>query len=127
MVEASVKAMAAPRSNKAQRAVSGSGSGGTQWGSRTKNQRLGPMLPPVLVMALVESSSSRALQHKAKERKCAPVGAGRLQFTSFIFKSLSVAPSKHPLGMVGMIVCLYEGENVVNLSPYFLAVALLTL
>ena len=67
MVAASVKAMAAPRSNMARRAVSGSGSGGTQWGRSIKNQRLGPMLAAVLFMAVVESSRPRALQHKAKE------------------------------------------------------------
>ena len=50
MVAASVKAMAAPRSNKARSAVSGSGSGGTQWGRSIKNQRLGPMLVAVLLM-----------------------------------------------------------------------------
>jgi hypothetical protein len=33
------------------------------------------MLAAVLLMAVVESSRPRAIQDKAKERKCAPAGA----------------------------------------------------
>jgi hypothetical protein len=66
-VAASVQAMAAPRSHKAQRAVSGSGSSGTQWGRRTKNQLLGPALAAVLLVALVDSCTPRALQNRPKK------------------------------------------------------------
>jgi hypothetical protein len=50
----------------ARRAVSCSGSGGTQWGRSIKNQRLGPMLMAVLLMPSGEFNRPRALQHKAK-------------------------------------------------------------